>query len=766
MTSNKHIQNKFAMLGGWLLVVPFLTSSLLVAVVFWRTRFMHREYTQNVARIQQDMDTVDQQILKFGAGINQNQEKLRETNRRITEELFRQQLEFSAVELLALWIADTQMALNVPLPKILNVYFGKTRVGGGAVLPSLSSQTVPSQPSQPPSIPTRTPQKTEETPGAQKHSDPTSGTSEVAVRTLSPDAIFAEQLERWCAEHDVARNPRLVEWMERFSRNAVLGVEGRRMFLVAHTGLHQHRVVWATEPQYVGQAFSKVMKSFYQSLVSENYMRSFLRFQKDEMAYRPLFQMEYADNIGYSDAKYTLSRQWYYGLIPLYGMNLSLGVSSPLTHDFIQELDASGDELNRIGTGLGKLDSDMRAMDTSMVSLKQRFHDYNHSFLRFLFLTLLITIVVLLVSALTLLRFVRQDLVVPLIHMRKIALMICDGQLEARCRIQLQNEVGDLAQCIDQLAQKAQLLVRAEQDRQRVQKDILDLLDVVSRASSGDLTVRGLVSTNEMQAVVDAFNHMMNSISSLVIRVRNAGIQVEQMSRKLLDYSRQILEKSQRQIQELDIASRKIRALGDRSQEITRMVEQIGTIAMETNTLALNASLEAARAGKHDAGIGHLAEHVRQLADGLNKTKQDIESFIGSIQLATNYAVSSMEEVLHTSQQTTSEAEHSYHIAELTSSEAAHLGDAIARFKVKTIEDKEREQRVFKELSFVAYSLSEVRKILREMDSNEYERLHATLSSFMSQLQNMGVEAKLEEMETAMLDSEVPAILPEIEREQ
>lgn len=751
-------------------MVPLVTASCLLALAFWRTRVMHGEYSRDISRLQQDMDTVDQQILKFGAGINQNQEKLRETNRRIMEDLFRQQMEFAAMEVMATWIDDPQMGLGFHFSQIVNVYRGKMR-SGISLLPMQGTAASPSSVAASAIMPPA-PGMPKEANGKEKNAvksgdRPGSGSAQAPpARPLSPDAVLAEQVESWCTGHDISRNARISETMDAFARNAVLGMEGRQLFLVAHAGMHQHRIVWATEPQYVGQSFSKVMKNLYQSFVSENYMRSFLRFQKGEMAYRPLFQMEYANDIGYADAKYSLSRQSYHGLIPIYGTNLSLGVSSPLTHEFIQALDAAGEELNRIGAGLGKLDSDLRAADASMMSLKRRFQSSGDAFLRILFVGFLVVFLIQLASALVLLRFVQRDLIVPLAHMRETAVRICQGQLEERCRITSKDEAGELAECINQLAQKAQLLVRSEQDRQRVQKDILQLLDVVSRASSGDLTVRGVVSTDEMQAVVDAFNHMMNSIGTLVIRVRNAGIQVEQMSRKLLDYSRQILEKSRHQIQDLDIASRKIRALGDRSQEITRMVEQIGTIAMETNTLALNASLEAARAGKHDAGIGHLAEHVRQLADGLNKTKQDIESFIGSIQLATNYAVSSVEEVLRTSQQTTSEAENSYHTAELTSAEAAQLGNAISRFKVKTVEDKEREQRVFRELSFVAYSLSEIRRILREMDSNEYEQLNNTLSAFSSQLKSMGVEERaFEEMNAAVLEGEVPAILPETEQE-
>lgn len=799
MRNKKRIIHKITVLGGLLLGVPLLVFLLLLSVVLWRIGTMHRDYSQVVMTLQRDLDHVDQNILKQNAGINQHQEKTRELNRQITEEFFQQQLDFSAMEVLVLIADEPQIVYQVPASRIFSAYLNKTRLSLPVVIdPVVSEPAVPNPAAAVPPGPSKAepamanpvaavppgPAKAEPamaepvSPAMAEPAMAPPGSASLAQATPSPavpvvpretsriqgsEAAFNEQLRRWLEEHDYSKVPKIMEVMERFVRNSNLGFENRELILVAHSGLHQHRIIWSTEPQYISQQFSKIMRTLHQLFISENYMKSFLQFQRGEVPVRLLFQFEYADEIGYSDAKYNLSKQRYFGLIPLLGTNLSLGVRTPLTHDFIQVIDNIGHELNKIGTGLGKSDSDIRATDGELAGLTRRFESSNSGFRKLFMLTLVLaTFFILLTSGLAI-RSLQRGFVRPVLQMQEVARKIGEGKLDERIQVDTGDELQELSESINALLDRTVILIRSDEERLRVQEDIFALLDVVSRASSGDLTVRGSVSTDELQAIVDAFNHMMNSIGVLVIKVRNAGVQVEQMSRKLLDYSRRILEKSQKQIQDLDIASRKIKALGDRSQEITRMVEQIGTIALETNTLALNASLEAARSGKHDAGIGHLAEHVRQLADGLNKTKQDIESFIGSIQLATNYAVTSVEEVLHMSQQTTAEAEQSYRTAEFTSAEAGQLGDAISRFKVRTIEDKEREQRIFRELSFVAFSLSEIRKTLREMDSNEYENLHAALSSFASELKGLGVEEHAFEMpgDTGGAPAEVPAILPD-----
>ncbi|MBU1070201.1 methyl-accepting chemotaxis protein [Myxococcota bacterium] len=793
MKNKKKIIHKITVLGGLLLGVPLVVFMFLLSVVLWRIGSMHSDYSEVVVTLQRDLDAVDQNILKHNAGINQHQEKTRELNRQITEQFFQQQMDFSAMEVLILLSSDPQIAYAIPTQNIFTAYLSKTRsslISGmlpgipslpdvkdsatGMTAPAPEPKTLPPAMALPaPEPKTLPPAMQVPAPVAPPAPAGAGGAPEAGMSSkdapvpagvvVSPETIFSEQLRRWLEGHDFSKVARLSDMMERFVRSSSLGFENRELILVAHTGLHQHRIIWSTEPQYISQQFSKIMRTLHQLFISENYMKSFYQFQKGEIPVRLLFQFEYADEIGYSDAKYNLSKQRYFGLIPLLGTNLSLGVRSPLTHEFIQSIDSIGHELNKISSGLGKSDSDIRSADGKMTGLVRRFQSSNTGFRKiFIVMLLLAAFFILLTSALAI-RSLQRGFVRPVLHMQEVTRRIEEGDLGQRVHVDTQDELQELSESINAMLDRTVILIRSDEDRQRVQQDIFALLDVVSRASSGDLTVRGTVSTDELQAIVDAFNHMMNSIGVLVIKVRNAGMQVEQMSRKLLEYSRRILEKSQRQIQDLDIASRKIKALGDRSQEITRMVEQIGTIALETNTLALNASLEAARSGKHDAGIGHLAEHVRQLADGLNKTKQDIESFIGSIQLATNYAVTSVEEVLHMSQQTTAEAELSYRTAEFTSAEANQLGEAISRFKVKTIEDKEREQRIFHELSFVAFSLSEIRKTLREMDSNEFENLHSALSSFSTQLKGLGVEEHAFELPgvAGPIPVEVPAIMPD-----
>jgi twitching motility protein PilJ len=99
------------------------------------------------------------------------------------------------------------------------------------------------------------------------------------------------------------------------------------------------------------------------------------------------------------------------------------------------------------------------------------------------------------------------------------------------------------------------------------------------------------------------------------------------------------LQQMRDQIQD---AGRMVARLGESSQEIGQTVQLISQIARQTNTLALNASIQAARAGQHGRGFAVVAEEVRKLAERAAMATRQIDSMVSTIQSETDDAVTAM----------------------------------------------------------------------------------------------------------------------------
>jgi twitching motility protein PilJ len=96
--------------------------------------------------------------------------------------------------------------------------------------------------------------------------------------------------------------------------------------------------------------------------------------------------------------------------------------------------------------------------------------------------------------------------------------------------------------------------------------------------------------------------------------------------------------------QNVQAGAKKIKRLGERSMEISSIVNVINQISAQTDMLALNAAIEAARAGEHGRGFTVVAEEVRKLAERAATATKEIEKLVASIQAETNESVATMEQ--------------------------------------------------------------------------------------------------------------------------
>lgn len=243
-------------------------------------------------------------------------------------------------------------------------------------------------------------------------------------------------------------------------------------------------------------------------------------------------------------------------------------------------------------------------------------------------------------------------------------------------------------------------LVQSREERDSIQKSVMKLLEEVADVANGDLTVEAEVTANETGAIADAFNYMIVELRGVITKVKRATQQVsnaaeeikattehlaegsEEQARQIITTSNAVEEmahsiqgvsenaalsanvandalhnaqhgahavqtniaamgKIREQVQE---TAKRIKRLGERSQEIGEITSVIDDIADRTSLLALNASIQASMAGDAGRGFAVVAEEVERLADrSANATKQ-IATLIKTIQSETNEAVAAMEE--------------------------------------------------------------------------------------------------------------------------